>query len=60
MEVPYTEGISSTQLNQSVKQIGTTPSVRLSRLRRLLDNKPIVRILEAHSGLTGLIIETPA
>lgn len=57
VEVPYTQGISSTQLNQSVKQIGTTPSVRLSRLRRLLDNKPIVRILEAHSGLTGLIIE---
>jgi phosphoenolpyruvate phosphomutase / 2-hydroxyethylphosphonate cytidylyltransferase len=57
VEVPYTEGISSTQLNQSVKQIGTTPSVRLARLRRLLDNKPIVRIMEAHSGLTGLIIE---
>jgi phosphoenolpyruvate phosphomutase / 2-hydroxyethylphosphonate cytidylyltransferase len=57
VEVPYTEGISSTQLNQSVKQIGTTPSVRLSRLRRLLDNMPIVRILEAHSGLTGLIVE---
>jgi phosphoenolpyruvate phosphomutase / 2-hydroxyethylphosphonate cytidylyltransferase len=57
IEVPYTEGISSTQLNQSVRQIGTTPSVRLSRLRRLLENKPIVRIMEAHSGLTGLIIE---
>jgi phosphoenolpyruvate phosphomutase len=57
VEVPYTEGISSTQLNQSLKQIGTTPSVRLSRLRRLLDHKPIVRIMEAHSGLTGLIVE---
>lgn len=57
VEVPYTQGISSTQLNQSVKQIGTTPSVRLSRLRRLLDNKPIVRVIEAHSGLTGLIVE---
>lgn len=57
VEVPYTEGISSTQLNASVKQIGTTPNVRLSRLRRLLDNKPLVRIMEAHSGLTGLIIE---
>jgi phosphoenolpyruvate phosphomutase / 2-hydroxyethylphosphonate cytidylyltransferase len=57
VEVAYTEGISSTQLNQSVKQIGTTPAVRLSRLRRLIEAKPIVRILEAHSGLTGLIIE---
>ena len=58
VEVPYTQGISSTQLNESVKQIGTTPSVRLSRLRRLLDNKPLVRLLEAHNGLTGLIVET--
>jgi phosphoenolpyruvate phosphomutase / 2-hydroxyethylphosphonate cytidylyltransferase len=58
VEVPYTQGISSTQLNESVKQIGTTPSVRLSRLRRLLDTKPIVRLMEAHNGLTGLIVET--
>jgi phosphoenolpyruvate phosphomutase / 2-hydroxyethylphosphonate cytidylyltransferase len=58
VEVPYTEGISSTQLNESVKQIGTTPSVRLSRFRRLLDTKPIVRLMEAHNGLTGLIVET--
>ena len=57
VEVPYTEGISSTQLNQSIRQIGTTPSVRLSRLRRLLGTKPIVRIMEAHNGLTGLIVE---
>jgi phosphoenolpyruvate phosphomutase / 2-hydroxyethylphosphonate cytidylyltransferase len=58
VEVPYTEGISSTQLNASLKQIGTTPNVRLSRLKRLIENKPIVRIMEAHNGLTGLIIET--
>ncbi|BAN03327.1 phosphoenolpyruvate mutase [Ilumatobacter coccineus] len=57
VEVPYTEGISSTQLNASVKQIGTTPSVRLSRLRRLIDSKDIVRIMEAHSGLSGLVVE---
>jgi phosphoenolpyruvate phosphomutase / 2-hydroxyethylphosphonate cytidylyltransferase len=58
VEVPYTVGISSSQLNASVKQIGTTPAVRLSRLRRLIDTKPIVRIIEAHSGLTGLIVES--
>jgi phosphoenolpyruvate phosphomutase / 2-hydroxyethylphosphonate cytidylyltransferase len=58
VEVPYTQGISSTQLNESVKQIGTTPNVRLSRLRRLIDAKPIVRVLEAHSGISGLIIES--
>ena len=57
VEVAYTAGISSTQLNKSVKEVGTTPDVRLSRLRRLIENKPLVRVLESHSGLTGLIIE---
>ena len=57
VEVEYTQGISSTQLNASLKQIGTTPSVRLSRLRRLIDSKPIVRLMEAHNGLSGLIVE---
>ncbi|WP_414715052.1 phosphoenolpyruvate mutase [Stackebrandtia sp.] len=60
VEVAYTEGISSTQLNNSVKEVGTTPNVRLSRLRRLIENKKVVRIMESHSGLTGLIIETAA
>jgi len=56
-EVPYTKGISSTMLNQSLKEIGTTPEIRLEKLRRLIEAKPIVRVLEAHNGLTGLIIE---
>ena len=58
VEVPYTEGISSTRLNEAVKQVGTTPTVRLSRLRRLLDSKDLVRMLEVHNGLTGLIVES--
>jgi phosphoenolpyruvate phosphomutase / 2-hydroxyethylphosphonate cytidylyltransferase len=57
VEPEYTEGISSTQLNAAVKEIGTTPEIRLRRFRRLLDAKPIVRVLEAHNGLTGLIGE---
>lgn len=57
IEPNYTIGISSTMINDSIKDIGTTPNLRLSRLRRLINSKPIVRILESHSGLTGLIIE---
>ncbi len=57
IEPSYTEGISSTMLNESLKDIGTTPNIRLSKLRRLINAKSIVRILESHSGLTGLIIE---
>ncbi len=58
VEIAYTQGISSTQLNNSLKEIGTTPDIRRSRLRRLIDSKSVVRILESHNALSGLIIET--
>ena len=57
VEVPYTQGISSTALNQSLREIGVTPAIRMQRFRRLLDVRPLVRLMEAHSGLTGLIVE---
>lgn len=57
IDIPYTQGISSTLLNSRLKEIGTTPEIRLKRLKRLIDAKSIVRICESHSGLTGLIIE---
>lgn len=57
IEPHYTPGISSTKLNVGLKEIGTTPGIRLKRLRRLLAAKDSVRIIEAHNGLTGLIAE---
>lgn len=57
VEVGYTEGISSTQLNKALKEIGTTPDIRRNKMRRLLNAKPLVRLMEAHNGLTGLIVE---
>lgn len=57
IEVSYTKGISSTQLIEQVKEVGTTPNVRLGMLRRLLHSKPLVRINEVHHGLSGLITE---
>lgn len=57
VDIPYTKGISSTQFNQYLKEIGTTPDIRRARLRRLLGAKKIVRVCEAHDGLTGLIVE---
>ncbi len=57
IEVPYTQGISSTSLNKAVKELGTTPQIRLSSLRRLIDAKPLVRFLDIHNALSGLIIE---
>tara|TARA_B100000780_G_scaffold273911_1_gene238149 strand:- start:13389 stop:14687 length:1299 start_codon:yes stop_codon:yes gene_type:complete len=57
IEVPYTEGISSTALKNMVKELGTTPQIRLSSLRRLLQVKPLIRFLDIHNALSGLIIE---
>jgi phosphoenolpyruvate phosphomutase / 2-hydroxyethylphosphonate cytidylyltransferase len=57
VEPKYTEGVSSTDLISSVKARGITPGKRMETLRRLINVKPIVRILEAHNGLTGLIVE---
>ena len=57
VEPKYTEGVSSTQLINAVTGKGTTPNKRLETLRRLLNAKPLVRILEAHNGITGLIVE---
>lgn len=57
VEVPYTQGISSTKLNAALKEVGTTPEVRMKSLRRMLKVKPIIRLLDIHNGLSGLIIE---
>lgn len=57
VEPKYTAGISSTEMiNQALGQ-GVSPSYRLKELRRMVEIKPIVRIMEAHNGLTGLIVE---
>tara|TARA_R110000824_G_scaffold307395_3_gene494880 strand:+ start:99 stop:1379 length:1281 start_codon:yes stop_codon:yes gene_type:complete len=57
VDVPYTEGISSTKLHNHLKGIGTTPDIRRGRLRRLLRVKSYVRVMEVHNGLTGRIVE---
>ena len=57
IEVEYTEGVSGSLLDEKIKKIGTTPEIRLKKLRRLIELKPFVRVIEASNGLTGLIAE---
>jgi len=57
VEFSYTDGISSSQLKEAISNIGTTPNIRLSMLRRLLQSKKIIRVNEVHHGLSGLITE---
>lgn len=57
VEPKYTSGISSTGLINSTLEAGVTSVYRLKMLRRLLELKPLVRIMEVHNGLSGLIVE---
>ena len=57
IEPKYTKNISSTIIKNKILEIGVSPQNRISRLKRLMTSKNIVRILESHNSLTGLIIE---
>jgi len=57
IEIPYTKGVSGSLLDEEIKKIGTTPEVRLKKLRKLIELKPYVRVIEATNGLSGLIVE---
>ncbi|MDA8866715.1 phosphoenolpyruvate mutase [Candidatus Pelagibacter sp.] len=57
IEPKYTKNISSTIIKNKILEIGGSPQNRVSRLKRLIVSKNIVRILESHNSLTGLIIE---
>ena len=56
IEPKYTKNISSTIIKNKISEV-LSPENRVSRLKRLIYSKDIVRILESHNSLTGLIIE---
>ena len=58
VEADHMPGITATALHRAIQEVGITPQRRLAMLKRLLEAKPLIRIIEAHSGLTGLIAET--
>ena len=57
IEPKYSKNISSTLIKKQLSNIASVPENRVSRLKRLINSKDIVRILESHNSLTGLIIE---
>ena len=56
IEPKYTKNISSTSIKSKLTNY-LTPTSRVSILKRLIDNRKIVRIMESHSPLCGLIVE---
>ncbi len=56
-EVPYTYNENVKKIDQRLKEKLSMPEYRRRRLRDLINMCPIVKTIEAHSGLTGLIAE---
>lgn len=57
VELPYTEGVSSTAIQSRVKSAGISPQERMHSLRKIMKTKQTVRALEAHNGLSALVVE---
>lgn len=57
IEYPYSESEVYDTLEQRYREQLSIPDFRRGRLRKLLGMKKTVRIIEAHSGITGLIAE---
>lgn len=57
IDVPYTYNENVKHIDDKIKEKLAMPEFRRKRLRQLLQIRPIVKALEVHSGLTGLIVE---
>lgn len=57
VEFPYTYNENVKKADSRVLEKVANPSFRLGRLRKLLNMRKIVKTIEVHSGLTGLIAE---
>ena len=60
VEYPYASDEKYRALEQRARAELSTPDVRRGRLRRVLSMKGLVTVMEAHSGLTGLLVEHTA
>ena len=57
VELPYTYNENVKRIDDQMKEKLAMPEFRRKRLRQLITMRPIVKTLEVHSGLTGLIAE---
>ena len=57
IDIPYTYSEKVKKLDLQLKEKLSMPEYRRKRLRQLITMTPIVKAMEAHSGLTGLIVE---
>lgn len=57
IEYPYSHNKEYEKLELSQREQLSMPDVRRGRLKQLIEMKPIVKVIEAHNGITGLIAE---
>ena len=57
VEIPYTYNEQIQRIDRQITAKLAMPELRRGRLKKLLNMVPIVKTIEVHSGLTGLIAE---
>ncbi len=57
VDVPYTYNEKVKKIDLQLREKLAMPEYRRKRLRQLIEMTPVVKAMEAHSGLTGLIVE---
>ena len=57
IEFPYSKDERYSELDKRMRAELSTPDMRRSRLKKALEIKGTITAMEAHSGLTGLIVE---
>ena len=57
VEVGYTYNPTVKKIDRQLREKLAMPEYRRKRLRQLLEIRPVVKAIEVHSGLTGLIAE---
>jgi len=57
IEISYSSDINDLKIKDEMTKLGITTTARQSRLRKLIEAKPVIKILEVHNALSGLIAE---
>ena len=57
IDIPYTYNPVIKKIDRQLREKLAMPEYRRKRLRQLIEMCPVVKTIEAHSGLTGLIAE---
>lgn len=57
IDIPYTYSEKVKKIDMQLRERLAMPEYRRKCLRQLISMTPIVKVMEAHSGLTGLIVE---